>query len=522
MAEAVTTLSTTSAISGSASNEEIIQGVASVLREASTALARLGGSPGPAAQLALIQQRGGETSASAASLAGAAAALAQAAAALNPPAAQSCSQEIVVASAPGELEPVAMERSPSPLGLTLPRVEPHARRTGGRGGARRADTPPKQTTKEFLEEHGLEDWVGEAIDMLTSSQRHSVLNPRLNVERARNPNGVVVSRIRQVASVQERIQIFIKVNDLAEGVVDRLSTLTDEQCEAVMETGMKIQKATNPSGVAMKRITEALRKHKGSGRGGPARLAPRRGLEERRGPAGAYRARERSRSLSWSRSRSRSSRRGRGRSPGILRGRLRSSHETRSGPAGGAVAVEGRRLPEDINTLVEDLGLETWCAEVLQRLSLYQRQTVVRELGNMRGVRNPSGVVMSRVKSMVNPDELGAIFVDLNGLDRACEEKLWSLTPEQRAAVIAPGIYVQNVRNPSTAVRSRIQRILDGQSAVDRPAHRPGGRGGKGGRGGGGGAARARRSPRRSRSPSSDASDSGGRSSTPRRRRRHR
>merc|ERR1712151_903314 len=55
--------------------------------------------------------------------------------------------------------------------------------------------------------------------------------------------------------------MFIKVNDLGEGVIDRISTLTPEQKEAVMDSGMKIHKATNPSGVAMKRITDAIRSH---------------------------------------------------------------------------------------------------------------------------------------------------------------------------------------------------------------------------------------------------------------------
>merc|ERR1719189_1715675 len=86
----------------------------------------------------------------------------------------------------------------------------------------------------------------------------------------------------------------------------------------------------------------------------------------------------------------------------------------------------------------------------------------------MTGVRNPSGVVMSRVKAVANPDELLTIFIDINQLDRACEAKLWNLTPEQRANVIAPGIFLQNVRNASTAVRSRIANVLCGRGAMER------------------------------------------------------
>ena len=121
---------------------------------------------------------------------------------------------------------------------------------------------------------------------------------------------------------------------------------------------------------------------------------------------------------------------------------------------------------------MEDLGLEQWCGEVLRRLSLWQRQTVIREIGTMRSVRNPSGVVMSRIRSIAKVDELISIFVDINGLDRNVEAQLWELTPEQRSQVIAPGIFVQNARNASTAVKTRIQNVLKGRSAMSRPATR--------------------------------------------------
>merc|ERR1740121_1113582 len=130
----------------------------------------------------------------------------------------------------------------------------------------------------------------------------------------------------------------------------------------------------------------------------------------------------------------------------------------------------------------------------------------------MTGIRNPSGVVMSRVKAVVSSDELTAIFVNLNQLDKACEEKLWSLTQEQRAAVIAPGVYLQNVRNGSTAVKSRIANVLAGRSAMERPA-----RAGTGGAGTG--SQRPRSKSKRRRSSSSSASGSG---SEERRRKRRR
>merc|ERR1719174_1905545 len=75
---------------------------------------------------------------------------------------------------------------------------------------------------------------------------------------------------------------------------------------------------------------------------------------------------------------------------------------------------------------------------------------------------------MSRVRQQVDIDELVAIFVDLNGIDRAAEEKLQGLSAEQQREVLAPFIYMQNVRNSSVALRSRISNVLNGRSAMGR------------------------------------------------------
>merc|ERR1719291_1355810 len=282
----------------------------------------------------------------------------------------------------------------------------------------------------FVKRNELEPWVAEALRLLTPLQRAKVVNPPLELEgpdRVRNPSAVMSNRIRHSVPLEKRVEIFIKVNDLGEGVIDRLGTLTPEQTEAVMETGLKLMKAANPSGVAMARISGALRKFparegapKGQGRGG------RRGCEGE----------------------------GRSRSPPSARGGrgLAVARAGRPHRPGGERAGSGGAAASDVQGIVDGLGLEWWCGEVLRRLSLFQRQAVLRELGNLSGVRNPSGVVMSRVRAVADPNDLTAIFIDLNGLDTACEERLWALTPDQRAAVIAPGIYVQNVRNPVTAV----------------------------------------------------------------------
>ncbi|CAE7488078.1 unnamed protein product [Symbiodinium pilosum] len=359
-------------------------GLANVLKEASAALARLGGSEGSPQGKSNIDTK--------VNIQEAASALAQVASALKddggPAKAGAAARaptlsDKLSAIARGGRRHLSRSRSGSPESLE---------------GNSKEDIGEEQV-REFVALHSLDEWIVEVLMMLSPSKRSAVLRKPLNVERARNPNGVVISRVKQVVSVEQRIQMFIKVNDLGEGVVDRLSTLTSEQCEAVMDSGLKIQRASNPSGVAMSRITEVLRtmSHRG---GRPITLHPR---TESGG------SRERARKERRSRSRHR-------------------HHREDS-------------VPSDVRRLMEELGLEDWCGEVLRRLSLWQRQSVVHELGNMGGVRNPSGVVMSRIKSVVSPDELLAIFVDLNGLDRAVEAKLWELSPEQRAEVLAPGIY---------------------------------------------------------------------------------
>jgi len=115
---------------------------------------------------------------------------------------------------------------------------------------------------------------------------------------------------------------------------------------------------------------------------------------------------------------------------------------------------------------VDGYSLEWWVGEVLARLSLWQRQQVMTDLGNMWGVRNPSGVVMARVRQVASTQELMAIFIDINNIERTVADELWSLQEDQQTAVMAPGIYIQNARSPSVAARSRIRQVLAGNDAM--------------------------------------------------------
>jgi len=225
------------------------------------------------------------------------------------------------------------------------------------------DAEAIMTTADFCSLHQLESWVGEALDLLTSPQRAAVMNPQMNTGNARNLNGIVVSRIKNVVPLEQRLGIFVQINGLSEGVIDRLSTLTPEQAEATMESGLKIQKAANPSGVAMRRISDVLRSARG-GQGNPQI------------PQAA--------------------------SNGWGGGSKQRYDRSRTPPPITIAANSADEMPEDIQAFVNSLGLEWWCGEVLKRLSLWQRQQITSDVQNMQNVRNPSGVVMSRVRQFVD------------------------------------------------------------------------------------------------------------------------
>eukprot|EP00435_Cladocopium_sp_Y103_P027966 s1539_g6.t4 len=395
----------------------LMSGLANVLREASAALGRLGG------RVAI--ETDGSSRRDKADIQEAALALEQVADTID------SGQGFNSAKVPSLSEKLAAIARGNLSLASEPRVElrPRSRSSSTSSRLSRVSGVDEEAIQAFVTTYELDPWVGEALTMLSPSQRSCVIKTPLNVEHARNRNGVVMSRVKTVTPVERRIKIFTKVNELGEGVIDRLSTLTPEQCEAVMDSGMKIQRASNPSGVAMSRISEALRNLPGDGGRHSEPFESRLGDRYRK-------------------VRSRSRRR----NPKIQ---------------------EVAEMPQDVKHLMQELGLEVWCGEVLRRLTLWQRQAVVRELGNMYDVRNPSGVVISRI---VTPDELLQIFIELNGLDQDVEAKLWELTPEQRIEVLAPGIYVQNVRNTSTAVRSRIGNVLEGRKAMTRVARAEEGR----------------------------------------------
>lgn len=329
---------------------------------------------------------------------------------------------------------------------------------------------PLPTVEEFVAQNGLETWVIDALYLLGDDQRHHVMKSPLNLDHTTNLNGIITSRIKEVAPVDQRMQMFVTLNGLAQGVVDRLSTLTPEQHEKVMESTLKIQKANNPSGVAMRRITDVLRNERlgiphgpyqsggGGGFGGPPQHQPpaMMDMQQADNPLGAATNILNSLMSTLSGGAAPDPNQGAAPHQSMMRDRSRSRP-----PATSSTCV-----PPDVLRFLEDNALEWWVGEVLARLSLWQRQNVMADLATVRNVRNPSGVVMARVKQIANVTEMLAIFIDLNQIERPAAEELWGLTEDQQASVMAPGIYIQNVRNSSVAARSRIRHVLAGNDAM--------------------------------------------------------
>jgi len=317
------------------------------------------------------------------------------------------------------------------------------------------------SVEEFVAQNALEPWVSEALYLLNDEQRAHVMRNQLNLDNTTNLNGVVTSRIKEVANVEQRLQMFIQLNGLAEGVVDRLSTLTPDQHEKVMESTLIIQKANNPSGVAMRRISDVLRNERMGVSHGPHMSSP--GYRDHGSRPASHHHDHGAGSMS---SQAASLTNALSTLVESLGGNAgRRDDRSRSRPLVAAMGAGSGNVPRDIQGFVSEYALEGWCGEVLARLSLWQRQNVMKELGNMNGVRNPSGVVMARVKQVANTSELLTIFIDINQIDNEIASELWALPEEHQAGVMAPGIFIQNARG-GAATRSRIRNVLAGQDAM--------------------------------------------------------
>lgn len=275
----------------------------------------------------------------------------------------------------------------------------------------------------------LDPWVCTALGYLDAKTRRKVVDDA-DLKGARNPNMVMWSRVKRVTSVDERIKMFIDINNLSEGVEDRLSTLDDQQKEDVMVSGLYINGASNPSGVAMQRINGVLRSRR----------------ETDKGMSGKGKEKQAETDTSLDRSHRRGDR-----SPSPQNNQQAPYSQTRR-----------QRAEEFVRTH----NLEHWVSEVLQHLSLYQRQQILQRSRQWLRVRNPSAAFMTLVREVCRFEELRAIFIAINCVNAAVEEDLCAMSKEQQEAVLDPGIYLQNTRNPSDVVRSRMKRVGSGLEAV--------------------------------------------------------
>jgi len=103
-------------------------------------------------------------------------------------------------------------------------------------------------TREFLQKYGLDNSVGVALDMLSPSQRDDVMVPMRNFESLRSPTGMMMSKIYAAATTQQRVEMFIEVNDIDTAAAGELRGLSPSLQEQVMEHRLKMRGVHNPSG----------------------------------------------------------------------------------------------------------------------------------------------------------------------------------------------------------------------------------------------------------------------------------
>lgn len=118
-----------------------------------------------------------------------------------------------------------------------------------------------QSIQEFLSRYGLESWVGEALEILTDTQRKTVFGPSFRMHNVKNPNTIVLSRIGDVATLRQRLAIFARINGISQLILERLSAESPMVQEAIMEWPRRVKIAGNvrdPCGIVMSRLRAAM------------------------------------------------------------------------------------------------------------------------------------------------------------------------------------------------------------------------------------------------------------------------
>eukprot|EP00405_Crypthecodinium_cohnii_P046799 CAMPEP_0206569892 /NCGR_PEP_ID=MMETSP0325_2-20121206/26704_1 /ASSEMBLY_ACC=CAM_ASM_000347 /TAXON_ID=2866 /ORGANISM="Crypthecodinium cohnii, Strain Seligo" /LENGTH=444 /DNA_ID=CAMNT_0054073559 /DNA_START=219 /DNA_END=1550 /DNA_ORIENTATION=+ len=159
---------------------------------------------------------------------------------------------------PGPGPPTTEMMIDAPPGLTLsPRksvpVLPRERRA--RGDKEVAFI----STEKFISALGVDSWLGDCLNLLSDRHRAAIMNPQLSLNKARSINGILLSRIKQVVPLEDRLRVWVSINRLSSKVAAKVGALTPEQAESVLDAGFKIQKAECTSAVAMKRVSDILK-----------------------------------------------------------------------------------------------------------------------------------------------------------------------------------------------------------------------------------------------------------------------
>eukprot|EP00927_Polykrikos_kofoidii_P028705 TRINITY_DN24990_c0_g1_i1.p1 TRINITY_DN24990_c0_g1~~TRINITY_DN24990_c0_g1_i1.p1 ORF type:complete len:1638 (-),score=319.69 TRINITY_DN24990_c0_g1_i1:93-5006(-) len=334
----------------------------------------------------------------------------------------------------------------NPSSVLLSRIRDAVTKAGGSHGAKHANNdagPPRSDTRhgggtsriadeveDFIRSSDVDENAAEALRACDPQMQEHVLNK--GIHGARNPSSALLARIRDAKTAAAQpdrgpqrgpvsgdlnvfphdVEEFITRNDIDERASELLRSSPKMVQEYVLERA-DLRTARNPSSALMALIKEApgYTPHVGGGGGS---FAPSQQVH-----------------------------------PDVIPTTPRSS------------------LPDEVEDFVAKCDLDDRAAEALRRCSPTVQQVTI-DRGVIEGARNPSALLLSRIREIQNSmigggyDKLADIqrevedFIAANGLDGKAADSLRGCPPRVQKVVIERGS-VTGARSPESVIMARIR-----------------------------------------------------------------
>mmetsp|Transcript_61046 Transcript_61046/g.181889 ORF Transcript_61046/g.181889 Transcript_61046/m.181889 type:complete len:492 (+) Transcript_61046:42-1517(+) len=117
--------------------------------------------------------------------------------------------------------------------------------------------------------------------------------------------------------------------------------------------------------------------------------------------------------------------------------------------------------PDAVEAYIQEFGLDDKCASELRSITPYEQQQVIE--ARPSNARNPSAVVISRIQAVKQQQQLPNTveeYLVRNGIDASVSSMVRALAPEAQRQIISSDL--SNCRNPSAVLMSRV-RSMDTQ-----------------------------------------------------------